>query len=192
MVELITCLLSISLCLYVLTDWNILSQKDEIMDDWTAFDGGGRILHQRPLNLTTGHHRCHHRAPWKPLSTKSVHRNCFRNCVLQHRPLLIGFHAVIRFTHTIVSIPGWSWCCVGVKSCGVSGLYPILLFWPPEASGGWAVFHQTYLNKSLWDNTPLKFKDKNIRFVLSFNSWNLANLVFISEAKLIHIMCQRK
>ena len=107
------------------------------------------------------------------LFTKSVHRNCFRSCVLQHRPLLIGFHAVIRFTHTIVSIPGWSWCCARVKSCGVSGLYPILLFWPPEASGGWAVFHQTYLNKSLWDNTPLKFKDKYIPFVLSFNSWCL-------------------
>ena len=73
--------------LYVLTDWNILSQKDEIMDDWTAFEDRGRILHQRPLNLTTGHHRCHHRASWKhdffppPLSTKSVHRNCFRKCV---------------------------------------------------------------------------------------------------------------
>ena len=149
------------------------------MDDWTAFEDRGRILHQRPLNLTTGLHRCHHRASWKhdfcppPLSTESVHGNCFRKCVLQHRPLLIGFHAVIRFTHTIVSIPGWSWCCVGVKSCGVSGLYPILLFWPPEASGGWAVFHQTYLNKSLWDNTPLKFKDKYIPFVLSFNSWCL-------------------
>ena len=78
MVELITCLLSISLGLYFLTDWNILSQKDEMMDDWTAFDGGGRILHQRPLNLTTGHHRCHHRAPWKHdfFSTTVVHKNC--------------------------------------------------------------------------------------------------------------------